>query len=669
MHDDTNTAQMPSETSASQPPAGPTPPTAARRLTYWNSLVLTVMIGSVVLLGAVEWSLYRREMEWSRLMVAAPLRLVLIWQLWCKSLVLALPGLALGGVAIWQGWRRCGYLLGLVWAGGIWTWLAIDARVVATSGRHALDYAEYFNAEQAIDWAGGWQMLLPIAQIVAAALAGTALLGVGLIMLSRHVERHHPRQVKWTPSWVLIVLIVGLPIAQRLIDDSSYRHFARLADAWPITVPMLDGGHDPRGNQEPFCVAFEQQLLPPYREVQPTLAEFTPPDDRKLFEPSKPLPNVILLILESLRHEVISPDLMKRLDHLADTGLRAKRHYACANNSIHGSYTLMHARAPFTFHHDLIYVDDVQPQMLLSLRQLGYDTTIVSSSTSNLAEWEMMGRFFSDKVFDTLIAAPSGDRNDWPRFDQNAMDNIQRIARQRDESDGSPQFVVGYLMSTHFDYRYPKDEEIHTPVIEGDGVMLRSDIPRRQMTEQLMNRYKNAAAYLDRIIAEMVDRIDLDNNIVIVTGDHGQSIWDDGYLAHDSVLSEIQTRVPLIMFGGGIEPTVINRRTGHMDILPTLLHALAGQHVEINNTHGDDLLAEPTGPDRVVCTRLDRRDRWHMLMIQDDHRFLATIDLASPAVRAVGFVDENMKPLNEVPQGQTPELWAGRFLEFLRNSR
>jgi len=58
-----------------------------------------------------------------------------------------------------------------------------------------------------------------------------------------------------------------------------------------------------------------------------------------------------------------------------------------------------------------------------------------------------------------------------------------------------------------------------------------------------------------------------------------------------------------------------------------------------------------------------------MLMIQDENRFLATIDLASPAVRAVGFVDENMKPLNEVPQGQTPELWAGRFLEFLRNSR
>ncbi len=78
---------------------------------------------------------------------------------------------------------------------------------------------------------------------------------------------------------------------------------------------------------------------------------------------------------------------------------------------------------------------------------------------------------------------------------------------------------------------------------------------------------------------------------------------EDGVFIHASRMSEIQLRVPFVMVGPGIEPRKIPTATVHTDVLPTLLHVLAGKTVPIANCQGRDLIEEVAPVDEVALTR------------------------------------------------------------------
>ena len=45
--------------------------------------------------------------------------------------------------------------------------------------------------------------------------------------------------------------------------------------------------------------------------------------------------------------------------------------------------------------------------------------------------------------------------------------------------------------------------------------------------------------------------IDLRHNLVVITGDHGESMGEDGVFRHTTRMSEIQMRVPCVIVGAG----------------------------------------------------------------------------------------------------------------------
>src|SRR5260370_4804746 len=63
--------------------------------------------------------------------------------------------------------------------------------------------------------------------------------------------------------------------------------------------------------------------------------------------------------------------------------------------------------------------------------------------------------------------------------------------------------------------------------------------------------YWNAVAYDDRLIGALIGRLRrlgvLDNTLVVVPADHGESLFDDGFLGHGHMLNEQQTRIPFII--------------------------------------------------------------------------------------------------------------------------
>src|SRR5690606_24753449 len=62
--------------------------------------------------------------------------------------------------------------------------------------------------------------------------------------------------------------------------------------------------------------------------------------------------------------------------------------------------------------------------------------------------------------------------------------------------------------------------------------------------------------------------------LVVVTGDHGEALGDHGEMTHGLFAYEATLRVPLLLWGPGVEPGRDERAVGHVDILPTVLDLL-----------------------------------------------------------------------------------------------
>src|SRR6185436_8545232 len=80
--------------------------------------------------------------------------------------------------------------------------------------------------------------------------------------------------------------------------------------------------------------------------------------------------------------------------------------------------------------------------------------------------------------------------------------------------------------------------------------------------ERVAQTYWNAIAYNDRLIGALIERLRrlgvLENSILVVTADHGESLFDDGFLGHGHMLNDQQTRIPFILNRAGVAiPPVI----------------------------------------------------------------------------------------------------------------
>ena len=99
-----------------------------------------------------------------------------------------------------------------------------------------------------------------------------------------------------------------------------------------------------------------------------------------------------------------------------------------------------------------------------------------------------------------------------------------------------------------------------------DRVLPGAPIPRGEIgagnRDWTARTYWNAVAYNDRLIGALIARLRrlgvLDNTLVVVTADHGESLFDDGFLGHGHMLNEQQTRIPFILSAPGVAmPPVI----------------------------------------------------------------------------------------------------------------
>jgi arylsulfatase A-like enzyme len=92
------------------------------------------------------------------------------------------------------------------------------------------------------------------------------------------------------------------------------------------------------------------------------------------------------------------------------------------------------------------------------------------------------------------------------------------------------------------------------------------------------DRYEGGVAYVDAQIARLLDVLErrdlLSTTVIVVAGDHGESLGEHGEKEHGVFLYESTLHVPLILRAPGVAPTRVAGAASLVDVFPTVLELL-----------------------------------------------------------------------------------------------
>jgi hypothetical protein len=382
------------------------------------------------------------------------------------------------------------------------------------------------------------------------------------------------RRVVGVAGIVAVAMVVAAPLlllqAWRRNPAVERLYASALFDA-RVGVDSMDDLE----NLDPGLRRLSPRFRSAYRVAFPALSSGTPGDASAATLPPRP-PNVILIVAESLRHDVFGPELMPRVTRWAEQGLNSVQHDSGTMYSQSAMFALLYGRSPAVFHQTLDA--GVPPQFCVSLRNRGYECAYF---TGHPKIWQRREEFLNERTMDHFV---HDDRGSWPEWDQRALDSMVN----RVNTSEKPVFAIVLLMSSHFEYQYPPEFEIDRPVSDTAWhvTMVSALGPEAEVPHR--NRYRNCIRFVDDMIGRTLDRLDPSRNLVIVTGDHGESINDDGHYTHGYTFAEIVTRTPFAMVGPNVKPARLEVPTSHIDVLPSVLHVLHGEPQKVRHVQGID---------------------------------------------------------------------------------
>ncbi len=149
----------------------------------------------------------------------------------------------------------------------------------------------------------------------------------------------------------------------------------------------------------------------------------------------------------------------------------------------------------------------------------------------------------------------------------------------------------------------------------------------------IIAHYDGAVSYADTWLGYFLERLEAlglaDNTVVMVAGDHGEALGEQGYYRHRWDLYESQIHVPLVLAGPGIAASrKIPDMVELIDLAPTLLDLcrIPPFHAHQGHSLQRYLAADrtpPRDPTRMAFSTLSnclsvRTERWHLMRWTDN---------------------------------------------------
>lgn len=303
--------------------------------------------------------------------------------------------------------------------------------------------------------------------------------------------------------------------------------------------------------------------------------------------------NIMILAVDSLRYDAYTKEVMPNLWRYAQDGISYTDHLSSGNATRAGIFGLFYG-IPSTYWHAFLAIEK-SPVLMDRLQALHYQLGIFASAYLHSPE-------FNQTVFAKVpnLRDGSGDVGTAADRDLKLTEDWLNWYNKRDKS--KPVFSFLFYDAPH-GYSMPKDyPRKFQPVKESINYL---ELDNDTDMTPYMNLYKTSVNFSDSQIKIVLDKLketgDLDNTIVIVTGDHGQELNDNklNFWGHNGNFTNVQIKVPFIILGGGIKEREIqfnpDNLSSHLDVAPTLLKNYLGVENPIDDySVGRDLLgADP----------------------------------------------------------------------------
>lgn len=436
--------------------------------------------------------------------------------------------------------------------------IAIDLFVFAFAGYHLTTALRIVFA----DGPGGVGTVLEATGMsLGKVLAGVAALAAGLglaVVLSRKTERLSRQWHRNVSRWAAVkaaLLTMGMLATLDLAG-----HHLRNPYLWELEnrrVPLAFSIARPDATLASFRVTLKPPVPLPVRTAP------QPPAGRPT------LPDVFLVVIESLRQDMLDPAVMPNFARFAQQAWTFDHAITTGNVTHYSWYGLLCAKYPIYF--------DVAKQApglhgsvpLATLREMGYRLHLLATPETAYQQLESVvfgtGAFLLDNNFHPSAPSPA---------ERDRLVTIELVRRAQANSTGGNFYLVA-LDSTHFDYGWGASfTPPFQPYATSTSVMknYHKDLAARRLVE---NRYKNSAAWVDSLLGKFLDALQasgrFNRSIVIVTGDHGEAFWEHGMGTHGSDLGPEQLEVAFAMRFPGARPARFHTVFSLLDVMPTVL--------------------------------------------------------------------------------------------------
>ncbi len=201
-----------------------------------------------------------------------------------------------------------------------------------------------------------------------------------------------------------------------------------------------------------------------------------------------------------------------------------------------------------------------------------------------------------ERDFDVYDAEFQGVRRDGELTVSATLDWLQSGDAEQ------PYFAFVHLYDAHGPYaRHGGIERIYhsadrgpeLPLIPFPQVLRDADGTKYTHLNDYVDHYDSGLTYQDSVLGELVDAIDLDRTLLIVTADHGESMGEHGEaidLTHSTAVFDDQTRIPFLIRSPGIAPARFDELIETVDILPTALELLGVAELDHLKPQGETLV-------------------------------------------------------------------------------
>jgi hypothetical protein len=432
--------------------------------------------------------------------------------------------------------------------------------------------------------AGSWQVMLagaltnlPGTELLIAVLVAVAVLPMLVVAwrIEKRIdgadERFRPPRVRWLWAGAAVAATVGILVLvtpwepamrlrQGLVRKPSTTLLIRIFE------PLTDVDRDGYGllSRPPDNAPFNSSIHPNALDVpgngvdENGLAGDHPSGFLPVAVVREPgfrgdaKPHVLMIFLESFRADLIGQELRGReitpfLNRLAAEGASSAAAFA------HSPYTIPSRAQLFS---GQLVARPGESTLIDDFKERGYFVAHYSGQDESYGESEaLLGVERADVFYDarrdrdrrtSRSTQPASLQIGWKLLDQ----RVREFLATNDLAQ--PLFLYVNVVDSHYPYFHSLNDEID-PILDVETITRDTIRPKnaRKVWEAYANTVANVDRAVERTVAAFREHIGDTDHAILITADHGQAFYENGYLGHGRWLDEAQTRVPFILWGVG----------------------------------------------------------------------------------------------------------------------